>query len=235
MSARKARALVSHERACRRAPALGEAWHAGILTVSQAQALVPLVLTEGSEPFHTGWIARAGEVTVRRLEDDVEHALALGALDPPELPEPSDLAGPAGVQIGAEHTRPETDVWVANVPADVARLFRACLSTRFERRAGAVVQRNLHAHHVLFCSAGGDDDLANLTTLCAAHHQRCVHGGLIRISGRCLLRPTERPGHSRQAVTTERMFGQPGTQPPRLYGLTSNPESSRLTLEERPR
>jgi hypothetical protein len=49
---------------------------------------------------------------------------------------------------------------------------------------GCTSQRSLHAHHVLFRSAGGTDDLANLTTLCAAHHQRCVHGGLIRIRGR---------------------------------------------------
>jgi hypothetical protein len=33
------------------------------------------------------------------------------------------------VQTGAEATHGETDVWVANVPADVARLFRACLSS----------------------------------------------------------------------------------------------------------
>jgi hypothetical protein len=174
-------------------------------------------------------------VTVRRLEDDVEHALATGALDPlllPELPEaglcdrkalddPLDL--PAGVQIGAEHRDDETDVWVANVPADVARLFRACLCSVARRlntspgraleamldhaiaswwvptpRAyrvfardgwrctvpGCTSQRNLHAHHVLFRSAGGSDDDPNLITLCAAHHQRCVHGGVIRISGR---------------------------------------------------
>jgi hypothetical protein len=37
---------------------------------------------------------------------------------------------------------------------------------------------------VLFRSAGGSDDGQNLITLCAAHHQRCVHGGVIRISGR---------------------------------------------------
>jgi 5-methylcytosine-specific restriction endonuclease McrA len=40
--------------------------------------------------------------------------------------------------------------------------------------------RNLHARHVVFHSAGGGDDPANLTTLCAAHH----HRGVIRISGR---------------------------------------------------
>lgn len=49
---------------------------------------------------------------------------------------------------------------------------------------GCTSQRSLHAHHVLFRSAGGNDDLANLTTLCTAHHHRGVHGGSIRISGR---------------------------------------------------
>jgi hypothetical protein len=31
---------------------------------------------------------------------------------------------------------------------------------------------------------GGGDELANLTTLCAAHHHRAVHAGVIRIRGR---------------------------------------------------
>jgi hypothetical protein len=49
---------------------------------------------------------------------------------------------------------------------------------------GCTSHRNLHAHHVPFRSAGGGDDPANLTTLCAAHHLRGVHGGILRISGR---------------------------------------------------
>jgi hypothetical protein len=224
-SPRKARALLRLERACALSPALREAWRAGALTVSQAELLVPLVLEPESEPFQRAWIERAGEVTVRRLGDDVEHALATGTFDPAGLPEL-----PAGVQIGAQHTggeetlpsAPETDVWVAHVPADVGRLFRACLCTVarrlgtpaaaleatfdhfnetwlcptprayrvFERDGfrctvpGCTAQRNLHAHHVLFRSRGGGDDLANLVTLCAAHHQRGVHRGVIRISGR---------------------------------------------------
>jgi hypothetical protein len=98
------------------------------------------------------------------------------------------------VQIGAEAAHGETDVWVANVPADIARLFRACLSSvarSLNSGPGAALEvpgctslRNLHAHHVLFRSAGGGDDLSNLTTLCAAHHQRGVHAGVIRIRGR---------------------------------------------------
>ncbi len=98
---------------------------------SQTQGLVSLALAPGSEPFHAAWLERASGVTVRRLEDDVDHALATGAFDPALLPEI-----PEGVQIGAEHMGgPETDVWVANVPADVARLFRACLCS-VARRLG---------------------------------------------------------------------------------------------------
>ena len=43
--------------------------------------------------------------------------------------------------------------------------------------------RNLHAHHIRFRSLGGSDELGNLATLCAAHHQRGVHAGQIRIHG----------------------------------------------------
>jgi 5-methylcytosine-specific restriction endonuclease McrA len=49
---------------------------------------------------------------------------------------------------------------------------------------GCTSMRNLHAHHVRFRSAGGADDLANLVTLCAAHHLRGVHAGTIRVCGR---------------------------------------------------
>jgi hypothetical protein len=218
-SPRAASALLRIERACVRSMPLAEAWRAGRLPVSRAQALVALVLAPGSEPFHAAWLARAESVTVRRLEDDVDHALETGAFDPAALP-----VLPTGVQIGARDSAGETsETWVANVPADVGRLFRACLCS-VQRRAGATPgaaleamfdhclatwrrrvprdqriferdgwrctvpgctsQRNLHAHHVVFRSAGGGDEDANLTTLCAAHHQRGVHAGVIRISGR---------------------------------------------------
>jgi hypothetical protein len=155
ISPRKARALLRMERACALAPALGEAWRSGRITASQSQVLVPLVLVAGSEPFHSAWVARAAEVTVRRLDDDVEHALASGAFDPALLPEL-----PEGVQIGAEHKGTETDVWVANVPADVGRLFRACLGSvarRLNTGPGAALE---------------------------AMFDHCIDAGLIRIAGR---------------------------------------------------
>jgi len=38
--------------------------------------------------------------------------------------------------------------------------------------------------HCRFRSHGGSDEPENLITLCAWHHQRGVHGGLVRITGR---------------------------------------------------
>ncbi len=38
-----------------------------------------------------------------------------------------------------------------------------------------------HAHHRKYRSHGGSDDLSNLVGTCAFHHQRCVHGGHLRL------------------------------------------------------
>ncbi len=49
---------------------------------------------------------------------------------------------------------------------------------------GCTSRRNLHDHHVTFRSAGGSDEATNRVTLCAFHHQRGVHAGLLRVRGR---------------------------------------------------
>lgn len=41
-----------------------------------------------------------------------------------------------------------------------------------------------HVHHIEFRSTGGSDDGWNLVCLCAPHHLRAIHGGLVRVSGR---------------------------------------------------
>ncbi len=48
---------------------------------------------------------------------------------------------------------------------------------------GCTSQRNLHVHHIRFRSAGGGDEPENLTTLCAFHHLRGVHGGTVSVTG----------------------------------------------------
>ena len=41
-----------------------------------------------------------------------------------------------------------------------------------------------HAHHVLFRSRGGGDEMENQIGLCAFHHLRCIHGGHLQVVGR---------------------------------------------------
>ena len=48
---------------------------------------------------------------------------------------------------------------------------------------GCTSFRNLHDHHIVFRSAGGSNDLGNRTTLCAWHHLRGVHAGVVRCTG----------------------------------------------------
>jgi hypothetical protein len=49
---------------------------------------------------------------------------------------------------------------------------------------GCTSRRNLHDHHIVFRSRGGPDTASNRITLCAFHHQRCLHVGLMRVQGR---------------------------------------------------
>jgi hypothetical protein len=49
---------------------------------------------------------------------------------------------------------------------------------------GCTSRRNLHDHHIEFRSAGGSDEPWNRITLCAFHHHRCLHAGLLRVRGR---------------------------------------------------
>ena len=48
---------------------------------------------------------------------------------------------------------------------------------------GCSSRMSLHDHHVVFRSHQGSDDMENLLTLCAFHHQRCLHDGRLRIRG----------------------------------------------------
>ncbi len=41
----------------------------------------------------------------------------------------------------------------------------------------------VHAHHILFRSHGGEHELPNLVSLCAAHHLHGVHRGFVRVRG----------------------------------------------------
>ncbi|MFN2424993.1 MAG: HNH endonuclease signature motif containing protein [Candidatus Binatia bacterium] len=49
---------------------------------------------------------------------------------------------------------------------------------------GCSSRRNLHDHHVVFRSQGGDNARDNRTTVCAAHHLHGLHAGIIKARGR---------------------------------------------------
>ncbi|MGH7336676.1 MAG: hypothetical protein ACREI7_03785, partial [Myxococcota bacterium] len=109
MAPSRARALLRIERASRECPPLREAFASGHLSWVQAYALVPLLLEPAAGRYREAWVAHAQRVTVRRLGDDVERALALGEFAPPPLalnaaavdPDSDPDSDPAGLQAGA--------------------------------------------------------------------------------------------------------------------------------------
>jgi hypothetical protein len=85
-SARKARALVALERGLRRTPALAAAYRGGTVSWLRTLTILPVVTTDDA------WVARAGEVTLRRLVADVEWALDRRDAGLPPAPPPPDAA-----------------------------------------------------------------------------------------------------------------------------------------------
>jgi len=136
MAPSRARALLRIARAGGVCPPLREAFAAGRLSWVQAHALVPLLLDPAAAAHRSAWIEHAARVSVRRLSNDVESALATGAFAP-------GTAGGGGgevLQTGA-NARPRTDnvrLFFTGSP-ELAHLFRAALATvqrRLERVLG---------------------------------------------------------------------------------------------------
>jgi hypothetical protein len=282
MDPTRARALVRLERAAAECPAFARAYRAGALSWVKADVLLPLLSADPLGRFAPGWIAWARQVTVRRLREDVERALAVAETDPvvfrrdgglppeaapdrlgsgrgigapdrvsPAGTSPAESAGgkgrdPAHRGIGApdrerggetlgptgDRAHDETSTVCFIGPADVVQLFRAVLCSvrrQLERETGRLPTpgealgamldhalasweaqggkvparhrvlardgwrcavpgcsslRNLHDHHIRFRSAGGSDAPENRVALCAFHHLRGVHSGLLRCIGR---------------------------------------------------
>ena len=146
MAPSRARALLRIERAARVCTPLRAAFAEGQISWVQAHALVPLLLAPAAARHRNEWVTHAQRVTVRRLGDDVERALALGEYAPPPLepaPNPSDPGAdtdPAGLQTGANsRLEKESERLVFTAVPEVAQLFRAVLATvqrRLERIRG---------------------------------------------------------------------------------------------------
>ena len=98
MAPRKAQALLRLERAGAVCPPLRAAYREGRLSWVQAHVLVPLLMLEPVFPWRETWVDHAQRVSVRRLEDDVDRAIATDDLDPDAHAASSDSRDP---QTGA--------------------------------------------------------------------------------------------------------------------------------------
>jgi hypothetical protein len=133
MSARKARALVALDRGGTRVPAVLEAYRAGRISWLRALALLPIAREETA----TAWVARAQEVTIRRLLAEVDWAIEAGppqGAAPPPHAAPLELP-PAERQMCARAGGEPCDAEIAFVgPASVVALARAAAEA--SRRPG---------------------------------------------------------------------------------------------------
>jgi hypothetical protein len=135
ISERKARALIRLERARECAPGLIAAFREGRLSWVQASALVRLVTLPEAAPHEAEWIARAQQVTVRRLYDDVDAALEAIAAGTAPSP-PADDSGvnwqtSARLPDSARGNEPpdETSEFSFVAPIGVARFLRAVIAS----------------------------------------------------------------------------------------------------------
>src|SRR5213593_291148 len=122
LSARKARALVALERGLRRTPALAAAYREGAISWLRALTVLPVATADDA------WVARAGEVTLRRLVAEVEWALdRRDAGLPPAPPSPDATLAPVEWQMRARADEAlDADITFAAPPSVVA-LFRGAL------------------------------------------------------------------------------------------------------------
>ncbi|HLY39462.1 MAG TPA: hypothetical protein VKU61_15565 [Candidatus Binatia bacterium] len=127
ISARKARALVALERKTWTTPGLAEAYRAGEASWVRAQTILPVL----NERTGAAWIARAGEVTVRRLSDEVEWALVMRDGVTPIAPPPpgADLiVDERQMCARPDWEYPDAEI-VFRAPVSVVSLFRTAVLT----------------------------------------------------------------------------------------------------------
>lgn len=197
LSPRTARRRVRLARQGAPASPLATAFRSGALTEAQA-----LGVADACDPSSEAWwVGFARAHTLRRLGDEVAQQgatrTAVAFRAPPEAADVIllaleaarlHLARAAGCDAGAaaafswlvEHA---LEAWQEQGAtfhdyADFTRDGFRCTAP------GCTARRNLHAHHVVFRSAGGPDVPWNRTTLCAFHHLRGVHARTVSCQGR---------------------------------------------------
>jgi len=176
ISPRKLRALRRLVRACASWPSLAEAFRAGRLSWVRAHAVIPALALARSPAEGRAWLARAAEVSVRRLHDEVDAALLAAA------EAPGDSERQMGARAAGEDAR-----FVFFGPPSVTHLFRAALCAarrRLERAGGRPASEGEaagwlfeHAIATWLASAGPDPRLARAHRVFARDGWRCTIPG----------------------------------------------------------
>ncbi len=178
-------------------PALREALRTGRISYEKARE-VARVANERSEE---GWIEKARGLTVLALRREID------AQADAQMCSEGRLAAivPERVAIRVRETvravKEATGKWVTagQALAVASAHFVLAWKERWKERttpqkralerdgwrctAPGCSRSAVHVHHVEFRSRGGDDDLSNLTSLCAGHHLVGIHGGHLRVTG----------------------------------------------------
>ncbi len=147
------------------------------------------------------WIRRAGRMTCAEVERSVEAArdAQVCARDRFEARMPRRVAGLLGAALRAAAETGEAPADPGRCLAVLARHFvetwgplvkrRISLSRAIQERDGGwckipgCSRPSAQDHHLVFRSHGGGNGPENQVAVCAPHHLRGIHGGLIRVSG----------------------------------------------------
>ena len=183
-SPRTARRLVELARLEHRAPPVADAYRTGGLSAFQASTLARVV----DHASARAWVERARRMTLRRLEDEADAALARRGRAAIAFHAPRPVAA---LFLGMVRRAGSLESLLLHAIAawlDAGSAFEDYAD--FERDGfrcavpGCTARRELQSHHIQFLSAGGPDEAWNRITLCAYHHLRGVHAGTVRIRGR---------------------------------------------------
>jgi hypothetical protein len=126
---RTAQSLVAVERVTWRAPRLAAAYEHGTISPLRALLIAPVL----GETYEAAWLARANEVTIRRLSDEVTWALNHQDVRPLCQPMAPPAAGPlvmpsdAQMRARVDEETPEVVVSLL-APASVAALFETAIA-----------------------------------------------------------------------------------------------------------
>ncbi|HVI74574.1 MAG TPA: HNH endonuclease signature motif containing protein, partial [Anaeromyxobacteraceae bacterium] len=178
-------------------PGLKEALREGRVSYEQAR----LVARCADDESIASWIERAEGLTCIALRREIEaheatQMRAQGALDARVPRRIANLISAAfrAVREAAGHwvgpgecletiARHFIETWKEGLASPRTRQAKAIARDRGYCQVPGCSRAAVHAHHIRFRSAGGSDDLANLTGLCAAHHLVAVHRGYLRVRG----------------------------------------------------